>query len=170
MISYISLGSNLSEPQGQIQRALESLAQSPELQLFSVSSLYLSKALILPDTAPQNDYINAVAGLKTRLSAEQLLQQLHAIEAAQGRQRKQKWGARTLDLDILLYDEQQICSDTLVIPHAQIAQRNFVIHPLFEIAAEIDIPGLGALAELAGKTNWDGLQKLPAVIETNDYE
>ncbi|MCU7799465.1 MAG: 2-amino-4-hydroxy-6-hydroxymethyldihydropteridine diphosphokinase [gamma proteobacterium symbiont of Lucinoma myriamae] len=160
MKCYIGLGSNLSEPLVQLQNALDSIKKEPELQLLKVSSFYQSKALVLPDAPPQNDYINAVALVETNLSAEQLLQMLHKIEASQGRERNEKWGARTLDLDILLYGKFKVQTDKLIIPHTQLQYRNFVIHPLFEIAGAIDIPGLGDLPSIAAKMSWDGLKKL----------
>lgn len=159
MICYIGLGSNLSGPKEQLQKALQRLKNETRLELLKVSSFYQSKALTLPGTAQQNDYINAVVQLQTSLSAQQLLIKLHHIEAAQGRKREEKWGVRTLDLDILLYDNQIIQTETLIIPHSQIALRNFVIHPLFEIAGDIEIPGVGKLGELAGAMSWDGLLK-----------
>ncbi|MCU7937962.1 MAG: 2-amino-4-hydroxy-6-hydroxymethyldihydropteridine diphosphokinase [gamma proteobacterium symbiont of Bathyaustriella thionipta] len=160
MKCYIGLGSNLAEPLIQLQTALQQIEKEPELQLGKVSSFYQSKALILPDAPPQNDYINAVALLETDLSAALLLQKLHKIEASQGRERNEKWGARTLDLDILLYGDLHIQTKILTIPHAQMQYRNFVLHPLFEIAGAIDIPGLGSLSEMAQKIAWDGLKKL----------
>lgn len=163
MKCYISLGSNLDEPLTQLKAALDKINNDSQLQLLDASGFYRSKALTLADTPPQSDYINAVAMLETALSAQQLLQKLNEIELSQGRERKQKWAARTLDLDILLYGELQLHTENLVIPHLQIKYRNFVIHPLFEVAGAIDIPGLGDLAALAKKTSWDGLQKLPAL-------
>lgn len=160
MICYISLGSNLDDPPTQLQTALDKINNDPQLQLLNTSGFYRSKALTLADAPPQNDYVNAAAMLETALSAQQLLQKLNKIERSQGRERKQKWAARTLDLDVLLYGELQIQTENLVIPHLQIKYRNFVIHPLFEIAGTIDIPGLGDLAALAEKTSWDGLQKM----------
>ncbi len=160
MISYISLGSNLGEPLLQLQAALEKLHNDAQLQLLKVSGFYQSRALTQLDTAPQNDYINAVARLETSLSPEQLLLKLNEIEALQGRERNEKWAARTLDLDILLYGELRIRTSKLIIPHAQIKFRNFVIHPLFELAGAIELPGLGNLAGLAKKMHWDGLQKI----------
>ena len=162
MIAYIGLGSNLEQPEQQILRALQSLNNLPETVLLKNSALYLSAALTLPGSAPQNDYINAVASLDTGLSAEQLLAQLQAIENAQGRIRTAKWGARTLDLDILLYGDETVASENLTIPHAQLRFRNFVIHPLFEIAGDINIPGLGSLARLAEQTDWAGLNTIQA--------
>ena len=160
MITYIGLGSNLGEPLLQLQQALETLHNDIELRLLKVSSFYQSKALTLPDTVLQSDYVNAVSMLETALSAEEMLLKLNAIEVLQGRERKEKWAARTLDLDILLFGEFRIQTDTLQIPHTQIEFRNFVIHPLFEIAGAIDLPGLGDLSVLANKTNWHGLQKM----------
>lgn len=166
MNCYISLGSNLGDPLVQIQTALETIQSHPNLTVLQTSSFYQSEALTMPDSPPQNDYINAVAHLETLLSADQLLQKLNAIEASQGRERNEKWGARTLDLDILLYDDLQIQTEKLIIPHVQIKHRNFVIHPLFEIAGDIDIPGVGGLGILAKQMSWDGLQKIETHTET----
>ncbi len=160
MIAFIGLGSNLQQPKEQVLSALKQLDNMPETSLLYNSALYQSAALTLPGSAVQDDYINAVAKLDTALSAEQLLQQLQAIENRQGRVRTEKWGARTLDLDILLYGDKMIATQELTIPHAQIRLRNFVIHPLFEIAGEINIPGLGSLAQLARQTDWSGLNKI----------
>ncbi len=160
MKCYIGLGSNLSEPMTQLQCALKRIASDDDMQLVRCSSFYQSRALVLPDTVKQNDYINAVACIETLLSAELLLTKLHSIEALQGRDRKEKWAARTLDLDILLYGNECIETATLSIPHKQLQYRNFVIHPLFEIAGAIELPVLGNLAVLAENTDWDGLLKL----------
>ncbi len=160
MITYIGLGSNLHQPVQQLKLALEGLSRIPQSELRKVSSFYQSRALTMPNSKAQNDYINAVAMLQTDLTALQLLSELQAIEEQQGRIRTEKWGARTLDLDILLFGEQIIETENLQVPHPQIVFRNFVIHPLFEIAGDINIPGLGALAVLAGQTDWSGLNKL----------
>jgi 2-amino-4-hydroxy-6-hydroxymethyldihydropteridine diphosphokinase len=160
MISYIGLGSNLSEPHLQLKMALVALQNEPDIQLLKVSSFYQSKALTLSDAESQNDYINAVAQLETELAADQLLFIINKIEASQGRKREKKWTARTLDLDILTYGNCRIQTEKLVIPHLQIEFRNFVIHPLFEVAGAIDIPGLGNLAELEKVMNWNGLRKI----------
>lgn len=164
MICYVGLGSNLDDPAVQLQRALAQIKSDSELELLKVSHFYQSKALILADSPPQNDYINAVVKLETVLSAEQLLRKLNKFEAIQGRERNEKWGARILDLDILLYGEEQIQTENLVIPHRQIEYRNFVIHPLFEIAGSINIPGLGELAVLSKKMSWEGLLKIDIIF------
>lgn len=166
MNCYISLGSNLGDPLVHIQTALETIHSHSNLTVLQISSFYQSEALTMPESPPQNDYINAVAQLETFLSADQLLQKLNEIEASQGRERNEKWGARTLDLDILLYGDLQIQTEKLIIPHLQIKHRNFVIHPLFEIAGDIDIPGIGGLGILAKQMSWDGLQKIETHTET----
>jgi len=160
MIAYIALGSNLADPLTQLQNAVRHINQEPGLELLKLSSFYQSKALTLIDSVPQDDYINGAAMLQTAFSAEQLLVLLHKIEAVQGRERQSKWAARTLDLDILLYGDEVINSDTLIIPHARMQYRNFVIHPLFEIAGDIELPGLGRLSALAKKLSYNGLEKL----------
>lgn len=160
MISYIGLGSNLEQPLLQLKSALLRLRQHADIELVQVSGFYQSEALTLPGAAPQDDYVNAAAKLETFLTAEQLLEVLHDIEQQQGRERKEKWGSRTLDLDILLYGDRVMNTETLIIPHAQMKHRNFVIHPLYEVAGAIDIPGLGKLQQLAQQTDWHGLRKI----------
>lgn len=164
MIIAIGLGSNQGEPVLQLHTALETLGNDADLKLLKTSSFYQSKALTLLDAPPQNDYINAVAMLETALSADKLLHKLNVVEASQGRERNEKWAARTLDLDILLYGEQRIQSERLTIPHSQIKFRNFVVHPLYEVAGNIEIPGLGSLKLLANHTSWGGLEKLDSSI------
>ncbi|WP_198262646.1 2-amino-4-hydroxy-6-hydroxymethyldihydropteridine diphosphokinase [sulfur-oxidizing endosymbiont of Gigantopelta aegis] len=164
---YIGLGSNLDKPVEQLRTALSNMANTGVMVIVSQSSFYQSRALTLPDTPRQNDYINAVVLIDSDLNPQQLLQQLHELEARQGRKRLEKWGARTLDLDILLAGERGeeiVQAENLMIPHSQIKQRNFVIHPLFEIAIEqsidIEIPALGHLADLAKQTSWAGLERI----------
>ena len=122
---FIGLGSNLGEPVNQLQQALNALAKLDQCKLGAISSFYASKPLGPQD---QPDYVNAVVELFTELSPHRLLDQLQMIEQYQGRVRTgQRWGARTLDLDILLYGEQQIHDERLTVPHYDMAQRNFVV-------------------------------------------
>jgi 2-amino-4-hydroxy-6-hydroxymethyldihydropteridine diphosphokinase len=95
----------------------------------------------------QPDYVNAVAMLKTSLDAYALLDRLQALEQRHGRQRGERWGARTLDLDLLLYGHDSIDSPRLQVPHPQMLQRAFVLVPLFELAPDVVLPGLGPLAD-----------------------
>jgi 2-amino-4-hydroxy-6-hydroxymethyldihydropteridine diphosphokinase len=162
--AFVGVGSNLNQPVQQVLNAKQLLQQLPETDLIKFSTLYVSSPMGPQD---QPDYVNAVAMLKTTLSAHQLLEHLQAIETQQGRVRKQHWGARTLDLDILLYGDQQINTADLVIPHAGITQRAFVLYPLQEIASELGIPGHGKLSELFNACPANGIQKLPETLSVN---
>lgn len=129
---YIGLGSNLADPQQQLRGALQALAELPGSRLAAVSSLYASDPL---GPADQPRYVNAVAALETDLEPLALLDALQRIELAQGRERKaERWGPRTLDLDILLFGERLIDQPRLQVPHYHMQARAFVLYPLAEIA------------------------------------
>ena len=157
MQAYIGLGSNLAEPIKQVQSAIADLQSIPSTSLIKASSLY-SSAPMGPQDQP--DYVNAVALLETELSAHALLDALQAIEQQHGRERKRHWGERTLDLDILLYGEQMIEDERLVVPHIGLHEREFVVYPLLEIAGDISIPGKGTLQAIATKCPRGALEKL----------
>jgi 2-amino-4-hydroxy-6-hydroxymethyldihydropteridine diphosphokinase len=108
----------------------------------------------------QPDFINAVARLQTKLTAEQLLEELQRIERLHGRQKTRHWGPRTLDLDILLYGDEVIESRRLTVPHPGIAQRNFVLYPLAELDSGLQIPGVGVVQALLARSSQDGLTRL----------
>lgn len=130
---YIALGSNLGEPQAQVRSALRALAELPKSTLVNCSRLYGSTAV---GPGQQDNYVNAVAALDTDLAAEQLLIAMQGIEAQHQRRRDEHWGPRTLDLDLLLYGDHQIASDTLCVPHPRMHQRDFVLRPLADIAPQ----------------------------------
>lgn len=135
---YIGLGSNLNDPVQQVTLAINALQQFSQSIFISHSRLYWSKSLLIG----QPDYCNAVAAIDTHLTAEGLLEGLHAIENSQGRVRQQeKWGPRIIDLDILLYADQIIHTPQLTIPHKELLNRNFWLYPLAEIATDLTIPG-----------------------------
>lgn len=148
--AYIGLGSNLDHPEQQILQAMDELDCLPETWLSRVSSLYASSPMGPQD---QPDYVNAVAKLETRLAPLALLDELQRIEKDHGRVRKQHWGPRTLDLDLLLYADQIIREPRLSVPHPGIAQRAFVLQPLEEIAPGLVVPGLGAIETLSAVCN-----------------
>ena len=129
---YIGLGSNLANPREQLQSAVQAMAQLPETEVAGVSSFYASDSL----SPGQPRYTNAVAALDTGLAPIALLDALQAIEADQGRERKERWGPRTLDLDILLYADQVIDEPRLKVPHYHMHARPFVLYPLAELAPE----------------------------------
>ncbi len=140
---YIGLGSNLNNPLAQLQTALQKIQQVAGFQLIKYSSFYQSPPMA---GMKQPDYINAVCLVKTELSPLQCLDILQAIEKQMGRVRgKKHWQARTLDLDILLYDLLKYSDERLTIPHYGMLERSFVIKPLLEIAPEAQHPDFGLL-------------------------
>ncbi len=145
--AYVGLGSNLNGPVGQLNDAIELLAAIPRTKLVARSSLYRSAPF---GGVEQPDFVNAVASLLTRLTARELLDELQQIETQRGRERGDvRWGPRVLDLDLLVYGNQHIKESILIVPHPGIAERNFVLLPLKEIAPGLVIPGLGRLASIS---------------------
>jgi 2-amino-4-hydroxy-6-hydroxymethyldihydropteridine diphosphokinase len=151
---FISLGSNLQQPLGQVQRACAALAELPDSQLQKISPWYRSRAI---GPGQQDDYINGVAQLDTGLAPLELLHALQAIETRQLRVRNQRWGPRTLDLDLLLYGQQVIDSQELCVPHPRMTERNFVLYPLADLAPGLVFPDGTSLASLLDYCPRDGL-------------
>ena len=146
VFAYIGIGSNLDDPVWQVENAFDLLDELPGCHVLGRSSIYQSAPF---GDVPQDDFINAVAKLETAVPAEILLACLKELERAQGRDlNAQRWGPRVIDLDILLYGSQQIDLPNLRVPHAGIAERNFVLLPLREIAPDLKIPGLGPVANI----------------------
>lgn len=145
--AYVGLGSNLDSPVRQLESAFELLAKIPRSRLVQRSALYRSAPL---GGVEQPDFVNAVATMLTQLTAGELLLELQRIEQARGRERGAvRWGPRVLDLDLLVYSNQEIDEDQLTVPHPGIGERNFVLLPLEEVAPELVIPGLGPLANIS---------------------
>lgn len=155
--SYIGIGSNLENPLQQVRSAIKHIQAEANIHWVAQSSWYRSTPV---GPADQPDYINGAVCIDTDLTAEQLLQRLHAIEHAHGRVRDVRWGARTLDLDILLYGDQTINNETLIIPHKELANRNFVLQPLLDISANLALPNGVTVAELLTKVGSQGLTRL----------
>jgi 2-amino-4-hydroxy-6-hydroxymethyldihydropteridine diphosphokinase len=153
---FVGLGSNLDDPAGQLQRAIYELAEIPATHLIGYSGFYRSVPMGPPD---QPEYMNAVAALEARLPPLALLDELQQIENAHGRKRTLHWGARTLDLDLLLYGAQIIDTPRLQVPHPGITERNFVLYPLQELEPDLEIPGKGTLQELIKSCSPEGLKK-----------
>jgi 2-amino-4-hydroxy-6-hydroxymethyldihydropteridine diphosphokinase len=155
---YIGLGSNLADPLTQLRSALTALAALPQTSLVAQSSFYASDPL---GPADQPRYVNAVAALDTQLSALELLDALQTIELEQGRMRKaERWGPRTLDLDILLFGERQLDEPRLTVPHYHMHARAFVLYPLAEIAPQLRLPDGRALGELLAACPAEGLERI----------
>lgn len=155
---FVGLGSNLDEPLSQLQSAIASLQQAENIELHNISSFYRSTPMGPQD---QPDYINAVVELSSDLSAENLLDCLQKIENKHGRIRSQRWGARTLDLDILLYGHKVINTERLIVPHSGISERNFVLYPLQELLDEdFEIPNAGKIRQLLANCSMVGITRL----------
>jgi len=154
---YIGLGSNLDRPLEQIKRAFDELHEIPRSRCLRRSPLYCSHPMGPRD---QPDYVNAVAALETRLPPHDLLTALQGIEQAHHRVREQHWGARTLDLDLLLYGDRVISSSDLEVPHPGLTERAFVLYPLLDIAPELRVPGHGSVAMLAAACGGQGVVKI----------
>ncbi len=146
VVCFIGLGSNLENPRQQLERAIQSLVELEHCRVLSQSRIYHS-----PPLGPQDqpDYLNAVVKMSTSLDALGLLHALQAIEQSQGRRRNgQVWGPRTLDLDILLYGDEQISTSELAVPHPGLRQRAFVLYPLQDVEPELLIPSGDRLLSL----------------------
>jgi len=152
-IAYIGIGANLGDARANVRDALARLQRQPGCTLLASSSLYRTA----PIDSSGDDYINAVARIATTLEAESLLQALHAIEQAHGRERPYRNAPRTLDLDLLLYGDATIASPTLTVPHPRMTERAFVLVPLLEIAPAIHIPGRGPAQQYAANVADQGI-------------
>ena len=142
--AFIGIGSNLDHPTRQVAAAIERMQALPSTTLRAASGMYRSSPL---GGIEQPDYVNAVAHVATSLTARELLAALLAVEANQGRQRDGRlWGPRVIDLDLLVYAQDTIEEPGLQVPHPGIAERNFVLLPLMEIAPDLVVPGLGPLS------------------------
>ena len=139
---YLSLGSNLDDRKGYLERAVDVLENHGEINIFSKSSIYESNPEGYKD---QPDFYNAVIGVETKLSPTDFLKVCQRIEDQLGRVRKEKWGPRTIDVDILLFDNKEIDLKDLKIPHPYLTSRGFVLVPLLEIAPEAMLPSKKSL-------------------------
>jgi 2-amino-4-hydroxy-6-hydroxymethyldihydropteridine diphosphokinase len=139
VVAYIGLGANLGEPRQQLQEAITQLAAAEEIELVKASSFYRTPPLGPPD---QPWYVNAVIKVRTRLTPEELLRVLHRLEDDLGRVRRERWGPRVVDLDLLLYNGVILSGADLCLPHPEMHRRSFVLVPLAEIAPQAWHPAL----------------------------
>jgi 2-amino-4-hydroxy-6-hydroxymethyldihydropteridine diphosphokinase len=156
--AYVGVGSNLDDPQAQVLRAFAALAQLRATRRVSSSALY--------QTAPfgevvQPAFVNGAAALLTQLSPEELLAELRALETKLGRQApRERWGPRVIDLDLLVVGRETRATAELTLPHPGIAQRDFVLYPLAELAPDLEIPGAGRVAVLKAAVQNRGVTRL----------
>ena len=148
MRAYVGLGSNLGDRQATIRRAVELLGARPGIEVIAVSTLRETDPVGYED---QPRFLNGAAALEVDLTARGLLDELLAVERDLGRDRSQetRWGPRTIDLDLLLYGEETVDEPGLTVPHPRLAERQFVLEPLYELAPELALPDGRAVRELA---------------------
>lgn len=144
-LAYVALGSNIDNPVKRLLSAMDEFDRLPKTRLLRASSLYRTEPV---GYSEQPEFVNAVALLETSLSAMTLLLNLFAIENQHGRVRSMRNGPRTLDLDLLLYDDHVVDSESLVLPHPRMHSRAFVLVPLLEVAPDCRIPGHGSASAL----------------------
>lgn len=157
--AYVGLGSNLDDPVRQLGRALDALDRLEATQVSTRSSLYRSAPV---GYVEQPQFVNAVARLRTALAPARLLQELLALEQRQGRQRTIRNGPRSLDLDLLLFDDARIATPELTVPHPRMHERAFVLLPLIEVAPQIEIPGRGPAADLLAAVGAQDVERMAA--------
>lgn len=151
-VAFLGLGSNLGDRLTNLQGAVDLLQVEPGLRVLTSSRVWETAPVGGP---PQPDYLNAVIRVETDLSARDLLDVAHRVEERLGRVRKERWGARSIDIDVLLFDEETIDESDLVVPHPRLAQRAFVLLPLLELIADPVLPDGTRLREL--RVNTDGV-------------
>jgi 2-amino-4-hydroxy-6-hydroxymethyldihydropteridine diphosphokinase len=156
VLASIGLGANLGEPLATLARALDELARLAQSTLVAQSPIYRSA----PIEASGPDFFNAVAQLRTGLSAQALLAELQRIETVHGRERSYRNAPRTLDLDLLLFGDECIAEPGLIVPHPRMQQRAFVLRPLADIAPDTVIPGLGSVSDWLPQVAGQRIEKL----------
>jgi 2-amino-4-hydroxy-6-hydroxymethyldihydropteridine diphosphokinase len=158
MRAYVALGSNLGDSRQQLLDAINALAALPHTELVARSRIYLTPPWGVVD---QPDFLNAVVALETSLDPHDLLDALFDIERRAGRERgSERWGPRTLDLDLLHVAGKAVNNARLTLPHPHIADRAFVLLPLYDVAPELEIPGQGSVADLLRAVDTQGCMPL----------
>jgi 2-amino-4-hydroxy-6-hydroxymethyldihydropteridine diphosphokinase len=156
--AYVALGSNLGDPRRIVERAITSISTLPKTRSWRRSALYRTVPF---GPVRQPDFINAVVGVLTQLPLEDFFAALQQLETELGRTRlTERWGPREIDLDLLVFGRERRDSDSLRLPHPGIPGRDFVLYPLRDVAADLHIPGLGRVRDLADRVSDRGMQRL----------
>ncbi len=149
-IAVIALGSNLGQKREWLVKALALISTTPDIYLTDISPVVESKALTLAGVdSSKPSFLNCVAEIETPLTPEQLLRELQSIEIELGRKRKERWGDRNIDIDIITYGDSQLQTEELVIPHPEAKNRAFVIVPWYLMNQKATLPGVGRIKKLA---------------------
>lgn len=159
--AVLALGANLGDPAAALQEAVDALASGGKV--LAVSGVYQTAPVGGP---PQPDYLNAVVLVETELSATELLALAHSVEAAAGRERLERWGPRTLDVDVIVYDDLVSADPSLTLPHPRAHERGFVLAPWAEVAPDAVLPGRGRIVDLLGTVDTSGVRRLDDVTLT----
>lgn len=152
----LALGSNVGERFNNLQGAVSTLADTPEVVVVGVSPVYETTPVGGPED--QRDFLNAVVAIDTTLSAHTLLERCLAVEDAYGREREERNGPRTLDVDLIVLGERLADDEELKLPHPRAHERAFVLKPWADIEPDAEIPGQGRVADLLGKLDLDGVR------------
>jgi 2-amino-4-hydroxy-6-hydroxymethyldihydropteridine diphosphokinase len=155
--AFVGIGANLGDPVARVREAIASLAALPATRLAAASSLYRTAPV---GYAAQDDFVNAACLLDTALAPRALLERLHGIEAAAGRERPFTDAPRTLDLDLLLYGDDAIAEPDLVVPHPRLHERAFALAPVVELDADVVIPGRGPAREWLARARDQRIERL----------
>ena len=155
--AYIAIGGNLQGPRQQVLSAFDRIALLPRTRLEARSPLYRARPMGPQD---QPEFVNAAAGVLTQLPPRALLQALLQIERAMGRDRRERWGPRSIDLDLIWHLDGPVDEPGLQVPHPGVSDRNFVLYPLADIAPDIRIPGHGWVSELKARVGGEGLTRM----------
>lgn len=156
--AHVALGANLGDPRAQVRAAIDALDALADTRVTARSPLYLTPPWGVTD---QPAFVNAVVALETALPPDALLAALQDLETKAGRVREgRRWGPRRLDLDLLLYGDQCMHAEHLQVPHPCLAERAFVLLPLADIAADVEVPGLGRVADLLDRVDTRGCRRL----------
>ena len=154
---FVGIGSNLADPEANVRRAIEKLAVTADMRVVATSSLYRTAPVGRLD---QPDFVNAVVELETGFDPEALLDELLSMEKEFGRQRSTRNAPRIIDLDLLIHGDQVCESDHLTLPHPRMSERAFVLVPLVEIAASVEVGDLGTAVELLTVLSTDGVERI----------
>jgi 2-amino-4-hydroxy-6-hydroxymethyldihydropteridine diphosphokinase len=146
--AFVGLGANLGDREGTIRRALELLAAREGIEIVAVSALRETEPVGYVD---QPSFLNGAAEVETTLRPRELLDALLDVERGLGRERGERWGPRTIDLDLLLYGDERIAEPGLTVPHPRLHERRFALEPLVELDPDLDVPGRGRLADLLAR-------------------
>ncbi|HLS48536.1 MAG TPA: 2-amino-4-hydroxy-6-hydroxymethyldihydropteridine diphosphokinase [Actinomycetaceae bacterium] len=158
--AVLALGGNLGDVRANLRAAVHALGRHPRIELLGVSPLARTPALLAPGQAPQPDYRNAVARVRTGLDPRELLAACQGIESALGRVRAQRWGQRTVDIDVIAIGDLRQADDVLTVPHPRAHERDFVLAPWVRLQPAAELPGhgpiAGLLARLPAQLSWEG--------------